>query len=168
MSYPPRYSFNVAWSSRDQAFIATCPSFPDLSAFGDTPQEAIAEAQIVVEMYVAEYEEEGVPLPEPQTVQEYSGRILLRMPKSLHAQLARAAEREGVSLNALMIYYLSEAHGGRELGYLLKDHIESLVQRLTLTRQRFQQYIDSVETAGTQGSYQDPLLNSITAQESGD
>jgi HicB family len=28
-----------------------------------------------------------------------SGRLLLRMPAKLHAELARAAEREGVSLN---------------------------------------------------------------------
>jgi BioD-like phosphotransacetylase family protein len=28
-----------------------------------------------------------------------SGRLLLRMPAQLHAELARAAEREGVSLN---------------------------------------------------------------------
>jgi HicB family len=30
----------------------------------------------------------------------HSGRLLLRMPRSLHSELARAAEREGVSLNA--------------------------------------------------------------------
>jgi hypothetical protein len=32
---------------------------------------------------------------------EYSGRILLRLPKSLHAELVRQAELEGVSLNLL-------------------------------------------------------------------
>jgi hypothetical protein len=30
----------------------------------------------------------------------HSGRLLLRMPRTLHSELARAAEREGVSLNA--------------------------------------------------------------------
>jgi hypothetical protein len=32
----------------------------------------------------------------------YSGRLLLRMPESLHADLARASERAGVSLNAFI------------------------------------------------------------------
>jgi len=32
----------------------------------------------------------------------YSGRLLLRMPESLHAELARASERAGVSLNAFI------------------------------------------------------------------
>jgi hypothetical protein len=32
----------------------------------------------------------------------YSGRLLLRMPESLHADLARASERAGMSLNAFI------------------------------------------------------------------
>jgi hypothetical protein len=39
----------------------------------------------------------------------HSGRLLLRMPPSLHAELARAAEREGVSLNAFISSALSGA-----------------------------------------------------------
>ena len=41
--------------------------------------------------------------------QTHSGRLLLRMPASLHAELARAAEREGVSLNAFITSALSGA-----------------------------------------------------------
>jgi hypothetical protein len=37
----------------------------------------------------------------------HSGRLLLRMPPALHADLARAAEREGVSLNAYITRVLS-------------------------------------------------------------
>jgi hypothetical protein len=32
----------------------------------------------------------------------YSGRLLLRMPETLHGELARASERAGVSLNAFI------------------------------------------------------------------
>jgi hypothetical protein len=35
-------------------------------------------------------------------VESHSGRLLLRMPRSLHADLAALAEREGVSLNTLI------------------------------------------------------------------
>jgi hypothetical protein len=52
--------------------------------------------------------------PEPTETAEkeestHSGRLLLRMPPSLHAELARAAEREGVSLNAFISSALSGA-----------------------------------------------------------
>jgi HicB family len=43
----------------------------------------------------------------------HSGRLLLRMPQSLHAELARAAEREGVSLNGFITGVLSGAVGWR-------------------------------------------------------
>lgn len=39
----------------------------------------------------------------------HSGKLLLRMPQSLHADLARAAEREGVSLNAFISAALAGA-----------------------------------------------------------
>lgn len=39
----------------------------------------------------------GDPIPEPG--EEASGKFVVRVPKGVHAALARAAEREGVSLN---------------------------------------------------------------------
>ena len=42
-----------------------------------------------------------------------SGRLLLRMPRSLHAELARAAEREGTSLNGFITGALASTIGWR-------------------------------------------------------
>ncbi|WP_327204053.1 toxin-antitoxin system HicB family antitoxin [Paenibacillus tyrfis] len=39
---------------------------------------------------------------------DYSGSIRVRMPKTLHRDLATAAELEGVSLNQYMLYKLSK------------------------------------------------------------
>jgi hypothetical protein len=43
----------------------------------------------------------------------HSGRLLLRMPESLHADLARASERAGVSLNGYINEALEETVGRR-------------------------------------------------------
>jgi hypothetical protein len=43
----------------------------------------------------------------------HSGRLLLRMPESLHADLARASERAGTSLNGYINDALAEAVGKR-------------------------------------------------------
>ena len=40
-------------------------------------------------------------------IEGYSGRILVRIPKSLHRQLAIDAKREGISLNQYALYKLS-------------------------------------------------------------
>jgi uncharacterized protein (DUF1778 family) len=44
----------------------------------------------------------------------YSGKVNLRMPKSLHRDLARRAEKEGVSLNQFMVVALARAVGEEE------------------------------------------------------
>jgi RNA polymerase sigma-B factor len=54
------------------------------------------------------------PAPEPEQPQSHSGRLLVRMPPSLHSELVRAAEREGVSLNTLVTGALAGAVGWRD------------------------------------------------------
>ena len=53
-------------------------------------------------------------MPEPSTVQPlqgYSGKFLVRVPRSLHARLARRAAQEGVSLNQFLTGVLSSEVG---------------------------------------------------------
>jgi hypothetical protein len=49
--------------------------------------------------------------PEGQAKPVPSGRLLLRMPRALHAELTVAAEREGVSLNQFITSTLANAVG---------------------------------------------------------
>ena len=55
-------------------------------------------------------DENGRP-DSPSTKAEYSGRILVRMPQTLHDELARAAKSERVSLNQFITNALSAAIG---------------------------------------------------------
>lgn len=76
---------------------------------GATIEEAVKEADISKELLFEVMLEDGDPIPEPNS-HDYSGKLNFRMPKSLHRQLAERAEREGVSLNQLMVYLLSGNH----------------------------------------------------------
>jgi RNA polymerase sigma-B factor len=67
-----------------------------------------AEAYPRDQMAIREVEERA---PQQAT---HSGRLLVRMPQSLHAELARVAEREGVSLNAFITGALASAVGWRD------------------------------------------------------
>jgi len=54
---------------------------------------------------------EGITLSEMdllRTTGEYSGKISLRMPKSLHKDLVQEAKEEGVSLNQFILYKLAK------------------------------------------------------------
>jgi len=105
------YSYSVRWSDEDEAFIALCPEFPGLSAFGESAAEALEQIQVAVDLAVETHQAEGWPLPEVQAVQQYSGQFRLRVPRSLHAELAARAEAEGVSLNALVVAYVARGLG---------------------------------------------------------
>ena len=65
----PHYGFDIRWSEEDEAFLATCPSFTNLSAFGATPEHALREASVALKLFIAEYEADGQPLPPPHTAQ---------------------------------------------------------------------------------------------------
>ncbi|MEX1123054.1 MAG: type II toxin-antitoxin system HicB family antitoxin, partial [Balneolales bacterium] len=108
MKFESKYSFTLKYSREDEGYLAQCPEFPNLSAFGDTPEEAVQEARVALELFIETYHQENKTLPEPITLKDYSGQIRARLPKSLHARLSSRAQEEGVSLNTLMIQYLSE------------------------------------------------------------
>lgn len=52
--------------------------------------------------------EDTVSLEEYKAQREYSGRLLLRIPKELHKHLAEAAKENGVSLNQYALYKLAK------------------------------------------------------------
>ena len=51
--------------------------------------------------------ENGFSVPGPIDDSQYSGKFVLRLPKSLHARLVFEAVQEGVSLNQYALYRLS-------------------------------------------------------------
>jgi predicted RNase H-like HicB family nuclease len=77
----------------DTAWLAEFDERPDCSGRGGTPEEAVRRAWAATT-----HEREPDARPAPQ----HSGKLLVRMPASLHDELAQAAESEGVSLNQLI------------------------------------------------------------------
>ena len=55
--------------------------------------------------------EDGETIPMPRSVEDYSGRFVIRIPKSLHKKLVEMAEREGVSLNTYVNVALGKTVG---------------------------------------------------------
>lgn len=53
----------------------------------------------------------GKKIPEPKLVEQYSGKFVLRLPKSLHRDATRAAHREAVSLNQYIVAIISKEVG---------------------------------------------------------
>lgn len=85
-------------------------SFPDLRgciSSGETVEQAVANANDAKQEWIAAALEDGYEIPEPTASDEYSGQFKLRIPKSLHRQLAEHSRREGISMNQYCLYLLS-------------------------------------------------------------
>jgi predicted RNase H-like HicB family nuclease len=106
------YPANVFWSLEDDGFIALAPDLPGCSAYGKTQQHALKELQDAIVAWIEAARAAGNPIPEPSQPPPdniFSGKILVRMPRSLHAHLAQVAKADAVSLNQHIVYLLTWA-----------------------------------------------------------
>ena len=74
---------------------------------GDTLEELYQSLNEAMEGYLEVRQENNMPIPVPGTADKYSGKFVVRLPKSLHQKLGIEAEKEGVSLNQLAVYKLA-------------------------------------------------------------
>lgn len=103
-----KYSLSIFWSNEDDAFIALSPEFPGLSAFGESKEDALKEAEYAVTEMQKLAEEHGEKVPVAREFPSHSGQFRVRIPRSLHSALVLEAERQGVSLNSLVQTYLTQ------------------------------------------------------------
>lgn len=106
-----KYPILTVWSEEDGRFVATSPAFPGLTGVDENELAAIAELREAIAMAIELMEEEGRSLPEVRARSSYSGQFRLRLSKTAHGELARRAEEEGVSLNALAVELINHGLG---------------------------------------------------------
>lgn len=65
-----KYELIIYWSEIDQAFIVEIPELPGCAADGETYQEAVQNAEVVIREWIETAQELGRSIPEPR------GRLL--------------------------------------------------------------------------------------------
>jgi predicted RNase H-like HicB family nuclease len=61
-----RYEVIIYWSEEDQAFIVEVPELPGCMADGATYQEALANAEVIIQEWIETAQELRRPIPEPK------------------------------------------------------------------------------------------------------
>jgi predicted HicB family RNase H-like nuclease len=98
-----------SWTAR----VEELPGCEAHESSADGAARAISQA---METWLAAALEKGATVPEPRRAPSHSGRLLLRIPQGLHAELAHKADREEVSLNGLITGMLAGAVGWQREG----------------------------------------------------
>jgi predicted RNase H-like HicB family nuclease len=60
------YHINIFFSEEDDGYIADIPDLDACSAFGDTPEKALAEVETAKQAWLEAARREGKPIPEPR------------------------------------------------------------------------------------------------------
>jgi predicted RNase H-like HicB family nuclease len=74
---------------------------------GETIEEAYKNIKEAMKGWIETKLENGFKVPLPVGYDDFSGKFVVRIPKSLHYRLSVEARQEGVSLNQYALYKLS-------------------------------------------------------------
>ena len=107
------YSMELTPDTDEGGYVISYPALKGCLSAGESVEEAVRNGEDARREWFAAAIESGIDIPEPDTGEDYSGQFKLRIPKSLHRQLAINAKREGVSMNQYCVYLLSQGNAAR-------------------------------------------------------
>lgn len=115
-------------------FVALLKEIPEpsLHEYGSTQEEAIGNLAEEFGAYQEECKAKGIALPSPETQQEeFSGRIVLRMPPWLHKDVAQKSAADGISINSFICNDLIKTTTIDKLAEALNRKHADLITRLS-------------------------------------
>jgi antitoxin HicB len=98
-------------ANEDGSWFVRVAELPGCMSHGGTAQEALTNIQEVLPFWLEGAMDSDFEIPEPRAEADYSGKFVVRIPRSLHRALVTNAERDGVSLNQYANVALATAVG---------------------------------------------------------
>jgi antitoxin HicB len=105
----------------DDGVVASIPDLPGCASFGDTIEAAVRNLHETKALWIKGRIDGGQTVPEPSLIEDFSGKFVLRIPRSLHRSLDREAKKQGVSLNQYILHLLSERHAMTKIENVLEQ-----------------------------------------------
>ena len=117
-------------------YSAEILEFPGCFAQGETADETMQALDRAAESWIKAALDQGQEIPAPFTNQGYSGRVALRLPRSLHRKAVQFAERDGTSLNQFLVSAIAARVGAEEFGDRLATRILTRLEEQSFTTNR--------------------------------
>jgi antitoxin HicB len=121
-----KYPFLVH-ASEEGGYVAEIEELPGCLTQGDTLAEVEERIEEARRAWIEVAYEEGLEIPLPRTETDYSGKFIVRVPKTLHRELAESASAEGTSLNQYVLFLLSN----RAASHSVRSYIMDLLGQQT-------------------------------------
>jgi predicted RNase H-like HicB family nuclease len=131
------YSRILVPDKESGTYTAEILEFHGCIAQGDTPSEAYQNLEEAARGWIEAALDLNQNIPAPAQAISYGGKVLIRMPKSLHRHVSLVAEREGVSLNQFVVSTIAEKVGAysfaERLTKRLDQHIVNIATHVANT-----------------------------------
>lgn len=108
MKLPYNYIVQPIKDESGSYFYARVLELDGCQSTGETFEEAYKNLKDAMKGWIETKIDGGFEVPLPVGYESFSGRFVVRVPKSLHYKLSIEAEQEGVSLNQYALYKLSQ------------------------------------------------------------
>ncbi len=106
--YPYKLIITQEETSEGLIFVAKYPAFKYVSGGGHTIDEAVTDLNEAISIAIEYMVKEGISIPTPDIeLKDFSGKLVLRLSKTLHKEISEQASEENVSLNTYMIEALT-------------------------------------------------------------
>lgn len=112
----------------DGTFRAEIIEFPGCIAIGETAVEALTSLEDVATSWLEVAISKKQTIPEPiESVDGFSGKLVVRLPKSLHKKAAHMAAKDGVSLNQFILSSVAEQIGGKAVAAQIRQRFAAVL-----------------------------------------
>lgn len=102
------YRIEIVEDKTDGGFALHLPELPGCVTCAATVEEGLKLLEDAKRSWITSCLEDGIPIPEPARLEDFSGQFKLRLPKSLHKRLSEKSAEEGISMNQYCVYLLSK------------------------------------------------------------
>jgi len=132
------YPFTV--QKDEMGYYITVPDLKGCSTWVtslDELEQTLYEAKLA---WIEAALEKGINIPKPTEESEFSGKFLVRCPRTIHKRLVENARKEGVSLNQYVVSILAENSLGDRTIEIIENKVTEVVERSFARGVRFAEW----------------------------
>lgn len=102
------YKVEIIKDETEGGYVLSVPDLKGCITCADSLEKGMEMLDDAKKQWFMAALENGYEIPEPNKLDNYSGQFKLRLPKSLHKELAEKSKQEGISMNQYCLYLLSK------------------------------------------------------------
>ena len=130
MQLPYSILLHEVVDNSEKYWIAEVPELPGCKSHGSTVEEAVKSVEEAKKDWVLDSLEKDEEVPVPVERDSYSGKMLVRMSRSLHRSLSLIADAERLSLNQLIVTILAKEVGRLSVLNRVEQKIDNVLDKI--------------------------------------